>query len=374
VLEISGVTPLADVVAYVDRLRASPDAGEILVGLLAEQSPIYDGRSTNEAERLRGYVLTSFENIGLPASAMAFVIEELETGLNAYTVAAAAKAVRGIHDPPEHLVPLMLEAIDRIASSDDVVCFEHILPRAGGAATTTALTELFRTFAWLGPRAVAALPALKAMLERNPSTFSPAVAREIEKAIAAVAIGQPSTHHSCCAHNAQPSSFLPSSDIDIGSIALQDQDGELFSFGEFFRGRPSALTFFYTRCMNPNKCSLSITKLGRLQQRTREEGLDARFNVAAITYDPAFDISQRLRIYGANRGLLFDDRTRLLRTMGPFDPVQRYFDLGVNYGSTTVNQHRIDLILLDSCGSPSTRFTRAQWEEKDVLAAMNSLS
>ena len=45
-------------------------------------------------------------------------------------------------------------------------------------------------------------------------------------------------------------------------MELEDQDGARVTFGEFFAGKPSVVAFFYTRCDNPNKCSLTITKLG----------------------------------------------------------------------------------------------------------------
>ena len=47
------------------------------------------------------------------------------------------------------------------------------------------------------------------------------------------------------------------------------------------------LTFFYTRCMNPLKCSATVTGLGRIARRVAEDALDA--NVAGISYDPGFD-------------------------------------------------------------------------------------
>ena len=68
----TGTTPLADVFAHVDRLRAMPDSAGKLLEMLAEQSPIYAGRGSREAGRLRGYVLASFERTGLPEQAMAF--------------------------------------------------------------------------------------------------------------------------------------------------------------------------------------------------------------------------------------------------------------------------------------------------------------
>jgi protein SCO1/2 len=373
----SGSMAFANILADVDRLRCSPDQRDAVVALLAEQSPVYAGRSTGDAERLRGYLLASFETMGLPAAAVPFVIEELENGLNPYVVAAAAKAIRGARDLPGQTVPLLLDAIERLRSSDDVVCFDYGCEPAPGDAPITALMELFRTLAWLGSRAKEADAPLRAMLAQRPPGFSVQVRSEIETALAAVSRGSMPTQAHCCAGDPPPISFTPTAEaapagIDIPAMELQDQDGAVFSFGDFFPGRPSVLTFFYTRCMNPNKCSLTITKLARLQKRIEEEGLRSRINIAAVTYDPAFDLPTRLHSYGADRGMSFDDRNRLLRTTGPFEPFQRWLDLGVGYGSTTVNQHRLDVVILDEAGQPRASVVRVQWDEDDVLTAVKA--
>ena len=49
---------------------------------------------------------------------------------------------------------------------------------------------------------------------------------------------------------------------DISDFQVQDQNGTVTTFGDLLRTRPSVLTFFYMRCANPNKCSLTISKLG----------------------------------------------------------------------------------------------------------------
>jgi protein SCO1 len=369
----NGVTPLVDMFAAVDRLRALPGSGDDLVDLLPEQSPIYRGRPTGEAERLRGYVLASFEQTGLPESAMAFVIEELESGHTPYLIAAAAKAARGAQTLPAHFAPLLLDAIERVRQSDDVVCFDRTGPTGNGATPTTALMELLRTLAWLGPRARIAVTSLKELLGRRPPAFSDVVRADAEKALFAVSRTDQPVAPSCCCDEIAPVCSTPPSRIEIGRVEMQDQNGDIFSFGDFFVGRPSVLTFFYTRCMNPNKCSLTITKLARLQRRVRDEGLHGQINIAAVTYDPAFDSPRRLHLYGANRGMVFDDRTRLMRTTGAFDPFQQCFDLGVGYGSTTVNQHRLDTVVLNALGRPVASFARLQWHEEDVLGALKSV-
>jgi protein SCO1/2 len=372
----TGTTPLADVFAHVDRLRAMPDSAGKLLEMLAEQSPIYAGRGSREAGRLRGYVLASFERTGLPEPATAFVIEELQTGYDAYVVAAAGRAIRGATTVPREIVPLLLAAIERIRQSDDVVRFDRVTPLQNGTTPTTALTELFRTLAWLGPQADNALPWLEAMLARQPPAFSDAVCVEIKRAIMAISRDrQPASQNvsaSCCNAGAASISPIPSKDTEIENVELQDQSGEVFTFGDFFGGRPSILAFFYTRCMNPNKCSLTITKLGCLQRRAHKEGLGGQANIAAVTFDPAFDLPHRLRAYGAERGLTFDRRTRLMRTTGPFDPLQQAFELGVGYGSTTVNQHRLDAVVFDPLIRPIAHFARVQWQEDEVLGLLKS--
>jgi cytochrome oxidase Cu insertion factor (SCO1/SenC/PrrC family) len=367
-----GATPLADMFAAVDRLRALPGSGNYLANLLPEQSAIYVGRPSGDAERLRGYVLASFEQTGLPETAMAFVVEELESGDSPYVVAAAAKAARGANAVPEHIVSLLLDAIERISQSDDVVRFKHDEPLENGAAATTALMELFRTLAWLGARASTVLPSLEAMLQRRPSAFSDAVRADIENAITAISRADRPKAPSCCADKSFSEALIPLNRTDVDDIELQDQDGKVFCFRDFFLGRISVLAFFYTRCMNPNKCSLTITKLARLQQLARDAGLHDQINIAAITYDPAFDLPKRLYQYGANRGLSFDDRTRLMRSTGPFDPFRHRFELGVGYGSATVNQHRLDALVLDRRGWPIASYPRIQWREEDLLGALRS--
>jgi protein SCO1/2 len=253
--------------------------------------------------------------------------------------------------------------------------------------------ELFRTLAFLGSHGREAEAQLTAMLGQQPPGFSTQVRTEIEKALTAISRRDSPAQAHCCggrpapiapnrAAEVPPVSFgirdvglnIRGVGFDVRATQLQDQDGAIFSFGDFFLGRPGVLAFFYTRCMNPNKCSLTITKLARLQKRLEEEGLQDRFNVAAVTYDPAFDSPSRLHAYGADRGVAFGERNRLLRTTGTFEPLQRWLDLGVGYGATTVNQHRLDIVVLDDQGCPSTQVSRVQWDEDEIIAALKTAS
>ncbi|HXN22411.1 MAG TPA: SCO family protein [Candidatus Dormibacteraeota bacterium] len=127
----------------------------------------------------------------------------------------------------------------------------------------------------------------------------------------------------------------------VDSIFFEDQHGTPVRFRELFEGNPSIVVFFYTRCDNPWKCLLTVTKLARVQQLLKERDNSDQIQTVAITYDPAFDLPKRLREYGQDRGVRFDTHHRMLRATEGFAALRNHFHLGVNFLESLVNRHRI---------------------------------
>ncbi|MEA2685586.1 MAG: hypothetical protein QOE93_781 [Actinomycetota bacterium] len=366
-------TPEAEVAALVDGVRRDPGRRDELVELLPERIPLYSGRGANAVVRLRGYVLAAFEQVGLPPAAVPYVLDELQNGRDAYLVAAAAMALRRLDQPTAEAVPYLLKAIENVKYRDDAVTFETYRPSWPASSSTTAMAEILTTFAWLGGEARSAAPALEALAAADGALPAPTRAT-LEAVLAAMRVPDVP---SCChaevrfgapvvrlapARARRPDAALPA------GVPLEDQDGLAVASDEFFRGRPSVVVFFYTRCDNPNKCSLTIAKLGELQRALLAEGLGGRVRTAAITYDPAFDLPARLRAYGENRGVTFGEDYRFFRATSGFDGLQEFFELGVNYGPALVNRHRIELFVLDGDGRIAATFARLQWDPAEVLA------
>ena len=372
-------TPEETIAELADVVKQSPERRDLLVQLLPERISLYEGRSTNETIRMRGYILAAFEQVGLPEGALPYVLEELENGRDAYLVAGAAKALRGLNSPTSRVAPFLLKAVENIKYVDDALTFECYKPRWPIANHTTALTELFRTFGWLGAHAKSTLPGLEALCEERSDEFSQPIRAEIENAIDRIRSDGRATRACCGAVSANPSLALYSPREEhrkggfITDVELEDQDGNTLTYGEFFRGKPSIVAFFYTRCNNPNKCSLTVTKLARLRKAIVEEQLEGLLKTAAITYDPEYDLPPRLKAYGENRGVAFSDDDRIFRTRTGFRELQDYFQLGVNFTGSTVNRHRIELFILDSRGEIAVTFTRLQWDIQEVLEQAKAL-
>jgi protein SCO1/2 len=346
--------------------------------MLPERLPLYEGRSANETMRMRGYVLASFEQAGLPDEALPFVYEELESGRDAYLVAAAAKAVRGMEPPSSEVAALLVKAIDNIKHADDAVTFEEYRPQWPIENSTTALREIFRTLGWLGEHATSVLPDLEAMLNGGGAQFSAMARAELLNAVEAIRLHRTSEAGGCCCgtkpvralvnppNPAWPSGVMP-------EVTLEDQDGTRLRYDDLFGGKPSIAVFFYTRCPNPNKCSLTITKLAQLQKAIVAAGLSGKLRTVAVTYDPEFDVPARLRAYGSDRGVVFDDDHRIVRTRTGFAQLQERFQLGVNFTGSTVNRHRIELFIVDSDGDIAVTFARRQWDVDEMLGRARQL-
>ena len=370
-------TPDTVLEALVAQVRQAPEARACLVELLPEQHPLYRDRSTNEVMRIRSYLLAALEEVGAPEGALPFIAGELDNGRDAPMVAAAAKAARGLTAPPAELALYLLRAVENVKFKDDAVSFASIRPRWPQPQATTALAEIMRTLEWLGPAAAPILGELRRLHEDAHGELGEEVKARLARAIDAVAAPPPTPSatslpsSATIALDAIPIAAQSPSPMaklaEVRDLRLEDQDGETVAFGDFFRDKPVVVVFFYTRCGNPNKCSLTITRLGQLQEALGRLGLVDEVKTAAFTYEPGYDVPGRLRAYGANRGVTFGEYHRFFRAPADFERLQAYFNLGVNYVSAVVNVHRVELYLLDKQAQIVDIITHHQWEVNEVL-------
>lgn len=361
--------------ALVEALVADPGRHDELSALLQEDHPLYAGRGTTAIVRMRGWVLLALSRIGLSHHDLLPVLGELDTGTNPYVVAAAARALRSHAAPTAAFAPFVLRALTNLRYQDEPLSFEQYGGYAVSNEGTSAVRELLETLVWLGAHARDILPQLEALCA-DQTAFSSRMWHEVDRARAAVraASGRGTeARDACCA----PAAALDGtrwwpfrSRVDrvaIEHTAFEDQDGAVLSFRDFFVGQPSVVVFFYTRCDNPLKCSLSITKLGRVQRLLAARGVTGQVHTAGITYDPGFDLPHRLRAYGRDRGLQLNAANRLLRAADGIDAVRQYFALRVNFVGSLVNWHRTEAYVLDAEGRIAAAFERLLWDEQRLV-------
>jgi len=359
--------------ALVDALAAD-NQRQRLTDLLRESHPLYDQRGAATVVQMRGWVLLALGRVGVSDDTLLFVLEELDTGVDPYLVAAAACALRTYPNPSPVLAPFVVRALTQIRYHDDPVSFHAYGGYDVSAPGTSPVRELLMTLAWLGRHASGVLPEIEAIAASGGLSKK----ARIEAGRALEAIGEPGraeqleSANCCTLPGGLASWFSWPRDSRRGSesadsTVFEDQDGARITFKELVHGHPSIVVFFYTRCGNPLKCSLTVTKLARVQKLLEARGLGDRIHTAAITYDPGFDLPERMRRYGQNRGARLDANHRLLRAPGGMNALRRHFGLGVNFIESVVNRHRVEAYVLDAQGRIAMSFERLHWDEQEVV-------
>lgn len=365
-----------DFAQRVDALCELPQRTAALIELLHEAHPAFQQRSTAATDRMRGWILLALARQPIADAAMVFVLEELDTGRTPYLVACAARALRSAPSPAATMVRFVLNAAANIRDADDYVDLDHFGGLQTGDNSTTAFAELMVTLRWLGAHANGAVGELQALLASTDHPLSPEQAQELTHSLDRIReAGDESSP--CCSIPESWTGFrkrLQRSPADLSAISFEDQDGTRVRYADFFHGQPVVVVFFYTRCANAGKCSLTVAKLARVQAMLAAAGMVGRIRTAAITYDAEYDLPQRLRGYAESRGVRMDVNHRVLRAVAGGAELSAHFALGVNFIASVVNRHRIEAFLVDGHGQVVASFERIRWDERQVVAGAVQLA
>jgi len=371
----SNITDEEELASFVDDIKKSSGTGYKLLPLLKEQHPMYDGKSANAVTRMRGYIMQAFWLTGLPDEALIYVYEELESDREAYLVAAAAIALRGAKTRRFEMASYVLTAIHNIKFYDKPISFERYTPKWPLRKYTTAIYELIATLNWLGCYAKPYLADLAELKLNADHSLGKRAISLLGKAIQSIGNDDTVVDTGCCNSENSCRKFNPGEILDastlkhkVANVCLEDHEGQKLPFKDAFTQKYTLVAFFYTRCDNPLKCSLTISNMANLQKLFSEEGLSQQINLAAITYDSNYDLPFRIKIYGEARGLKLNESARMFRVTSGYKTLKQYFDLGVNYTGEVVNRHIIELYLLDEHGNISMSFQRQKIDNQDIIS------
>ena len=91
----------------------------------------------------------------------------------------------------------------------------------------------------------------------------------------------------------------PNAGDDVPDYGLINQDGKTIRLHDY-RGKALLLTFIYTRCQDPNQCTLMSSNFAAIDKELQKQPeLYAKTHLLSISFDPAYDTPKVLRSYGA---------------------------------------------------------------------------
>jgi hypothetical protein len=165
--------PPREVGACLDVVRSigtnAAPAGNVIVPLLDEKSPVYRNAQKHEVHRLRGFLFATLAETRVPHDALPFIMGALANSDQRSSVefAGAARAAGALGTRARQAVPFLVRALDE-RIDDDLIAFDrfdsHDAP--GAAEYTTCQIEALRALRRIGPTDQPAVRAVRAFLEQ----------------------------------------------------------------------------------------------------------------------------------------------------------------------------------------------------------------
>jgi cytochrome oxidase Cu insertion factor (SCO1/SenC/PrrC family) len=139
--------------------------------------------------------------------------------------------------------------------------------------------------------------------------------------------------------------------------------------------RPTAISFAYSRCANPNKCPRVVSTMGLLQTELGQSNLAQRVRLLLITFDPAYDTPTVMRAFARLNGLHLDQNTVFLRPE-PDHEHRLFRDLGAraSFNDDAVALHGIQLLLLDKQGRLARFYHTLLWDNQQAVFDLQRLA
>lgn len=320
----SSGTPEANCAHWISALDRTE--GE-LVELLSESCQVFSGRSELAVARMRAWVLLQFAaRADLPEPAGRVIQEELCLGLHPILVSAAARVLASQGSLDSKQVDWLRQAQKRFAPADRAVALSTY-PLNALQTDSTVLTEIETAL--------------------SKTTAAPEKAENLIRLMPR----------------------LPRlSAADLNALPLEDHNAEILPLGSYFTGVSSFVTFFYTRCNNPLKCSANISRWGEVVHALRTQPGSEAVKTAAITYDADFDTPTRLKAYAQLRGVELGAQDRVFRCSAGLAPLQRALNLSVAQGQATITAHAAEAFILSPTLQVVHHFSREPWTVDEVLS------
>lgn len=296
-------TPLDAFVLQLPDIAQRPAGAETLSSMLAENSAHFAGLSVEETKWARAHIYAAMALSDDPLAGLEAAREDLATSDNPMVLAGVARLLRAAQVGPSWN-EILMQARHRIEFDDIFPSFRFDPPLSSCCAQKTCLGEIDAT--------------LQRGNAPEPTTL-------------------PGT--SCDAPDAQdpPSAALL-------EACLQDQSGHVFRVKEALNRNPILLALFYTRCMNPLKCSLTVARLGEVARKSPS------LEVLGMSYDPTYDTPARLFAYGRDRRFPFSQSARLVRAQDGWDAIKDAVEMRAGYGAVTINAHAREVFLIPQVG------------------------
>lgn len=150
--------------------------------------------------------------------------------------------------------------------------------------------------------------------------------------------------------------------IETSGLTVTTHDGQTASLNSLL-DRPTAISFFYSRCDNPNKCACTVSRFAKIRETLINDGIADETQLLLFTFEPNFDDPGRLRSFAKSYDLVLDGNTRMIQgEPEKFVAFMRELEVPVSYSDQWVTLHGMCVYLTDSSGRIALALRNGLWD------------
>ena len=169
---------------------------------------------------------------------------------------------------------------------------------------------------------------------------------------------------------------------EIPDFTLMNQDGKPLHLSQY-KGKALALTFVYTRCPQPDQCTLMSNNFAAIDQDLQKQpDIYAKTHLLTISFDPEYDTPKVMRSYGASHtgrysAEKFDHWEFATGSADEVKRIAEYFGLRYFKDSSTGEDqvmHSLRTAVIDSNGKLVKLYRGNEWKPAELADDLKSLA
>jgi protein SCO1/2 len=173
----------------------------------------------------------------------------------------------------------------------------------------------------------------------------------------------------------------PKPGTEVPDFGLVNQDGKRIHLAQY-RGKVLVLTFIYTRCPQPDQCTLMSNNFAAIDKALQKQP-DAydKTHLLTISFDPDYDTPKVLRSYGASHTERYSDETfqHWEFATGSKDEVKgiaQFFGLRYYHDTESDDEqviHSMRTAIISADGKVLKLYRGNEWKPEEILGELKNL-
>lgn len=169
---------------------------------------------------------------------------------------------------------------------------------------------------------------------------------------------------------------------DIPDFQLINQDNRRIRLSQY-KGKALALTFVYTRCPQPDQCTLMSNNFAAIERELQKQP-DAygKTHLMTITFDPDYDTAKVMRSYGASHTERYTDESfqHWEFATGSADEIKgiaQFFGLRYFHDTASGEEqviHSLRTAVIGPDGKLYKLYRGNEWKPEEILADLKTLA